>query len=115
MVGAPRFRGFAGLSIGSVAGQVMAQAHCPVLVIRRSKAGPMPTSDAGPVLVDVAGSVAADLLVVGSRGRGPVTGAVLGSVSQVLISHAEAPVAVIGPPAGPSVGLGLGLQRSAPP
>jgi len=216
VVGPPRFRGFTGLSIGSVARQVMAKARCPVLVTRRSKGSPAPTSAAGSVLIgvdtspvnqsvlrfgfeeaaargvplvaahvcpmlelarpdsvevegdpgragareeehgnelrklgdvlapwqerypevdvrrqvihgsgtarallDVAHAVSADLLVVGSRGRGrgrgrgPVAGAVLGSVSQVLISHAGTPVAVIGPLAAHSLNAGLGLKKSA--
>jgi nucleotide-binding universal stress UspA family protein len=51
----------------------------------------------GRVLLDVARAVDAGLLVVGSRGRGALAGAVFGSVSQVLMNHADAPVAVIGP------------------
>ncbi|MGB3370204.1 MAG: universal stress protein [Rhodococcus sp. (in: high G+C Gram-positive bacteria)] len=37
----------------------------------------------------------AQVLVVGSRGRGRLSGAVLGSVSQNLIHHAECPVLVV--------------------
>jgi nucleotide-binding universal stress UspA family protein len=37
----------------------------------------------------------ADLIVVGSRGRGRVSGVVLGSVSQAVVTRAAAPVAVI--------------------
>jgi nucleotide-binding universal stress UspA family protein len=55
----------------------------------------------GRVLLDVARAVGAGLLVVGSRGRGALAGAVFGSVSQVLMNHADAPVAVIGPLACP--------------
>ena len=43
---------------------------------------------------------AAELLVVGSRGRGPVAAAMLGSVSARLASVAECPVVVV--PAGPA-------------
>lgn len=40
----------------------------------------------------------ADLLVVGSRGHGELTGVLLGSVSQYLVTHAPCTVVVVRPP-----------------
>lgn len=42
-------------------------------------------------------SAEASVVVVGSRGRGGFSGALLGSTSQALIAHADAPVVVVRP------------------
>lgn len=48
-----------------------------------------------PVAGLVSASNGQDLLVVGSRGRGSLAGALLGSVSQGVLHHATCPVAVV--------------------
>lgn len=48
-----------------------------------------------PVDVLKAASTKADLLVVGSRGRGDLTGLLLGSVSHSLLHHAACPMVVV--------------------
>ena len=62
----------------------------------------------------------ADLLVVGSRGHGGFTAALLGSVSQHCVQHARCPVVVIrgqarGTVPGPSAVTTAGTKRSAAP
>jgi nucleotide-binding universal stress UspA family protein len=53
----------------------------------------------GAASVLVAEAKGADLLVVGSRGRGGFTGLLLGSVSQQAAHHAPCPVVIIPPAA----------------
>ena len=50
-------------------------------------------------IADVAASVDADLIVVGTRGRSPVSGVVLGSVPVRLLHIAHRPVLVVPPAA----------------
>ena len=61
--------------------------------------------DADPRVALVDASEAADLVVVGSRGRGPVASAILGSVSASVTRHAHCAVVVCRPP-GERAGTG---------
>ncbi len=58
--------------------------------------------------------VGADLLVVGSRGRGGFRRALLGSVSQQVALHAPCPVTIVRP-AGPAESFPAGLRVSTWP
>jgi nucleotide-binding universal stress UspA family protein len=51
--------------------------------------------DPAEQILRLAGVRQADVIVVGSRGRGALTGAVLGSVSDAILSGADRPVLVV--------------------
>jgi nucleotide-binding universal stress UspA family protein len=48
-----------------------------------------------PEIVAIAEAADADLIVVGSRGRGPLTSALLGTVSRGVLDHAKTPVLIV--------------------
>ncbi len=49
----------------------------------------------GPALLEFADDHHIDLIVMGSRGLGPIKGIFMGSVSSYLVSRAKCPVLVI--------------------
>ena len=51
--------------------------------------------DPGEAILNAAAAEGADLIVVGSRGRGPVGRLLLGSVSDHIVRHADCPVLVV--------------------
>jgi nucleotide-binding universal stress UspA family protein len=67
-----------------MAPEVVPHLHLEPFVVRGDAAGAL-----------VKTSVDSDLLVVGSHGRGAVSGVVLGSVSEACMQHAACPVAVV--------------------
>ena len=84
-----RLRG-AAQQIAGEAQEMVAGTHPRLRVITRVEDGP-----AERALIDA--STTADLVAVGTRGRGAFRGMLLGSVSHALIHGAHCPVAVIGP------------------
>ncbi|HEX9624829.1 MAG TPA: universal stress protein [Streptosporangiaceae bacterium] len=83
------------IDLRTIAGKALAEAvdkaagtECAVKVERRVVEG-----YAATVLVDA--SAHADLLVVGSRGHGTFTDALIGSVSQNCTHHAKCPVVIV--------------------
>jgi nucleotide-binding universal stress UspA family protein len=65
----------------------------------------------GPARALLEAAIGADLLVVGSRGRGGMKGLLLGSVSQQCIHHAPCPVVVVRP-AEDAVGERIGGETT---
>jgi nucleotide-binding universal stress UspA family protein len=64
-----------------------------------------------PATALIAESVGAALVVVGSRGRGPVRTRLLGSVGRTLVRRARGPVVVVGRDGATPVGRGPGARR----
>jgi nucleotide-binding universal stress UspA family protein len=90
---------------GRVARAVLDRAPCPVAVSPFTVA-----VGAGAFLVDA--SEAYDLLVCGSRGRGRVVAALLGSTSGRLVDGAHGPVLVVPPRVRRDAGRPLGLTTA---
>lgn len=70
----------------------VARSGTPAVTLRRR-------GDAARELIDTGAELDAELIVIGSRGRGPFASAVLGSVSSAVAGGAHSPVLVVGPSA----------------
>jgi nucleotide-binding universal stress UspA family protein len=81
----------------------------PGLIVFRSLLAGRPAS----VIVDRAGVSRAELVVVGSRGLGPLKSMLLGSVSAEVVDHAPCPVLVVRRPALGSALLAVDGSASA--
>lgn len=75
-------------AIGREASQELGLDDARVMVVR---------GDAGPAVCALATELSARAIVVGTRGRGGVKRAVLGSVSDHIVRNAPCPVVVTGP------------------
>jgi nucleotide-binding universal stress UspA family protein len=70
--------------------------HAPLPVL-----GEVDTLEGNPAtqIVELARRRRADMIIVGSRGRGAVAGTLLGSVSKAVVNSADCPVLVVRPTA----------------
>eukprot|EP00245_Coleochaete_scutata_P004141 TRINITY_DN163_c0_g1_i1.p1 TRINITY_DN163_c0_g1~~TRINITY_DN163_c0_g1_i1.p1 ORF type:complete len:185 (-),score=39.61 TRINITY_DN163_c0_g1_i1:257-811(-) len=60
--------------------------------------GKMVKGDAREKVVEIAEKLKVDLVIVGSRGLGTLSRALLGSVSDYIVNHSTSPVLVVRPP-----------------
>lgn len=79
------------------AGELVRQLVDDLGPVEGVKVTPVAITDRRAAAALVARSENADMLVVGSRGRGGFSGLLLGSVSQQCAAHAHCPVTIISP------------------
>jgi nucleotide-binding universal stress UspA family protein len=85
---------FAGETVNQALRRDLSQQHAAAIASYGNQVdGAVRDGDAATVLVDA--SRDADLLILGSRGYGPLHAVLLGSVSQAVIRHATCPVVVV--------------------
>jgi len=78
-------------SLSAILDEACTSLEAPGRIVRRSVHVGRP----GSVIVDEAAAMRAELIIVGSRGLGPMKSMVLGSVSAEVVDHAPCPVLVV--------------------
>jgi nucleotide-binding universal stress UspA family protein len=96
-------------SLEAALDQAAATVEAPGRIVCRTLLTGRPAS----VIVDQASAFRAELVVVGSRGLGPLKSMLLGSVSAEVVDHAPCPVLVVRRPAVGSVLLAVDGSASA--
>lgn len=97
----PASRGMPGGSVERMDQRRAARESAAQQVVLRGRQAGVPVSflvwegEPGPAIVDAAQSEGADLIVVGSHGRGRVGRFLIGSVSDHVIRNAPAPVLIV--------------------
>ncbi|KNC19293.1 universal stress protein UspA [Arthrobacter sp. RIT-PI-e] len=110
-VPAPVDRGalHAGLAVQLAAGRDWLAGHFPALEVR---AGIL---DGAPAEVLIEASATAELVVLGTRGRGGFAGMLMGSTSQGVLHHARGPVLVVPDEADPRLANRSSFGPMVPP
>jgi nucleotide-binding universal stress UspA family protein len=88
---------WSGYDVGREAQEILNEAVDEVLGAGRVRDVTVTVVEGQPGPALLAAAEDADLLVVGSRGNGPLAGLLLGSVSQYCATHAHCPVVVVPP------------------
>lgn len=89
--------------------EAVASLEKPTLAVRRAVLVGRPAT----LIVDAAADLRAELVVVGSRGRGPLTSMLLGSVSAEVVDHAPCPVLVVRRPVAEAILVAVDGSPSA--
>ena len=100
---------FAGESVSRALRRALVQQQAAAIAAHGDSAdGILRDGDPATVLVDA--SREADILVLGSRGYGPLRAVLLGSVSQAVIRHASCPIVVVPRAAAREHPVGVGAS-----
>jgi nucleotide-binding universal stress UspA family protein len=98
-----------GLEFEQILDEAVASLGKPTLAVDRTVLAGRPAT----LIVDAATNLRSELVVVGSRGRGPLRSMLLGSVSAEVVDHAPCPVLVVRRPEAEAVLVAVDGSPSA--